>query len=130
MLSPACEVCDGSRYLHDTSPFDPLPAPFPPVISNQILRDWRESAFSCSVNFPMLKEWDSLRLWCRLWCEKDVVGELESGIWVALERDEVHDEVILDGEDGVGGQIWVVGWEDLGGDGDVVVVGDLMRELA
>jgi len=49
---------------------------------------------------------------------------------VALERDEVHDEVILDGEDGVGGQIWVVGWEDLGGDGDVVVVGDLMRELA
>lgn len=78
----------------------------------------------------MLKEWDSLRLWCRLWCEKDVVGELESGIWVALERDEVHDEVILDGEDGVGGQIWVVGWEDLGGDGDVVVVGDLMRELA
>lgn len=90
-----------------------------------MLRDWRGWPFHAQFISPILQDWDPLRLWCSFWCEKDVVGELESSIWVALERDEVYDEVILDGEDGVSGQIWVISWENLSGDGDVVVVGDL-----
>jgi hypothetical protein len=31
----------------------------------------------------------------------DVVGKLEGGFWVALKRDKVHYEVVLDCEDGI-----------------------------
>lgn len=42
-----------------------------------------------------------------------------------LDRGEVDDQVVLDGEDGVGGEPGVVFGVDLRDDGFVVVVGDL-----
>lgn len=35
-------------------------------------------------------------------CEDDIVLEVEGGLVVALEGLEVHDKIVLDGEDGVG----------------------------
>lgn len=46
---------------------------------------------------------------------------------VVLDGLEVDDEVVLDGEDGVGGEPGVVLGVDLGDDGLVVLVGDLIR---
>lgn len=68
-------------------------------------------------------------MWCCLWRKDNVVEELESRVLVALEWGEVYYEVVLDSEDGVAGQVLVVGWEDLGGDWDVFVVGDLNGKL-
>ena len=45
---------------------------------------------------------------------------------MVLDGLEVDDEVVLDGEDGVGGEPGVVFGVDLGDDGFVVVVGDLL----
>lgn len=42
-----------------------------------------------------------------------------------FDRVEVDDEVVLDGEDGVGGEPWVVLGVDLSDDGLVLVVCDL-----
>ena len=46
---------------------------------------------------------------------------------VVLDGLEVDDEIVLDGEDGVGGEPRVVFGVDLGDDGLVVFVGDLIR---
>ena len=46
---------------------------------------------------------------------------------VVLDGLEVDDEVVLDGEDGVGGEPGVVLGVDLGDDGLVILVGDLIR---
>ena len=69
--------------------------------------------------------------------EDDVELELASGSAagalvlaggrVVLDGLEVDDEVVFDGEDGVGGEPGVVFGVDLGDDGLVVFVGDLIR---
>ena len=56
--------------------------------------------------------------------QDDVVVEVQSGNGVALERGEVNEEVILDGEDGVIGDIGVVARVELSGDALVAVGGD------
>lgn len=48
---------------------------------------------------------------------------------VVLDGLEIDDEVVLDGEDSVGGEPGVVFGVDLGDDGLVVFVGDLARLL-
>ncbi len=57
--------------------------------------------------------------------QDDIVLEIKRGFVVALARLEVDDQVVLDGEDGVGGEVGVVRGEDLGGDGFEAGVGDL-----
>ena len=57
--------------------------------------------------------------------EDDVVLEVEGGLGVALAGLEVHDQVVLDGEDGVGSQPGVVPGVELGGAALEVGVGDL-----
>jgi hypothetical protein len=48
-----------------------------------------------------------------------------AGGWVVLDGLEIDHEIVLDGEDGVGGEPGVVFGVDLGDDGLVVFVGDL-----
>lgn len=62
---------------------------------------------------------------CILWREAEVQLHLALGLLVALKRGEVDDEVVLDGKDGVGGEVGVVLWEDLGGAWEVAIGGNL-----
>lgn len=54
----------------------------------------------------------------------DVVLEIERGLGVVGLRVEVHDQVVLDREDGVDVQVGIVAGVDLVDDGGVVGVGD------
>lgn len=58
--------------------------------------------------------------------QQDVVLQLQSGVGVAFERDEVDDEIVLDGEHGVVLEMRVALGEDLRGDGLVVGMRDLL----
>ena len=58
--------------------------------------------------------------------EHDVVLELEGGVGIALEGLEVHDKVVLDGEDGVGLQPGVVLGVQLGRAALILIVRDLV----
>lgn len=62
--------------------------------------------------------------------QHDVVLEIQLGLVVALEGLKVNDEVVLDGEDGVGGQPGVVLGVELGGAALVLGVSDLIAVLA
>jgi hypothetical protein len=56
-------------------------------------------------------------------CQNDIILQIQSSaivettLTLTLPRLEIHHQVILDREDGVGAQVGVVGGEDLGGDG-------------
>lgn len=57
--------------------------------------------------------------------QQHVVIQTQLGGFVSLERLEVDNEIVLDGEDRVALKIWVVVGKDLIGNGLVVVVADL-----
>lgn len=71
----------------------------------------------------------ALRLLLLLWCEDNVVNQLQLGMGIAFDWREIHHEIILDGKDGVAGEIRVVGGEDLSSDWDMIVVGNLESQL-
>lgn len=62
--------------------------------------------------------------------QDDIILEIQLGLVVALERLEVDDEVVLNGEDGVGGQPGVVLGVELGSAALVLGVSDLIAVLA
>ena len=63
--------------------------------------------------------------WLALWCEEKVKFELGLNTLLGLVWLEVDNEIVLDGEDGVGCEPWVVLRVDLGDNGVVVWVGHL-----
>ena len=57
--------------------------------------------------------------------ELKIIRQLELGFGVVLAGQEVDDEGVFDGEDGVVGEVFVAAVENLGDDGFVVWGGDL-----
>ena len=62
-----------------------------------------------------------------LWCQLDVVLKVQLCLGIVLSWSEVDNEIILDGVDGVGEEVWVVLRENLGGNWLVVFVSDLQN---
>lgn len=85
--------------------------------------------FSLYVLLLLLHDWVWSREVLALWCEDQIELELSDGVldW-ALVLLEVDDEIVLDGEHGVGLEPWVVLGVDLCDDGLVVWVGDLQMD--
>lgn len=52
---------------------------------------------------------------------------LAHDLWHLVDGHEIDNEVVLDGEDGVGGQPWVILGVNLGDDGFVIVMRDLFK---
>lgn len=108
-----------------------------PIMIQNRLRSDVQNAVQCPSSFSFLRLRHLLLLnWLRssnvlaLWCEDQVELELLGHIALTLVVLEVDDEIVLDGEDGVGGEPGVILGVDLGNDGLVVWVGHLISWLA
>lgn len=67
-----------------------------------------------------------VRTLIRSWSQLHIICEIELSLWIVVAWQEVNDEIVLDGKDGVCSEVWVVAWEDLGCDWFEVVGCDLL----
>jgi hypothetical protein len=62
--------------------------------------------------------------------QHNIILQLQLSVCVPLKRFEIHDQVVLDSEHGIGSQIWVVFGEYLRRDGDIAVAANHQMDVS